>query len=50
FLGDVRVFNQEKEGFMNNLQVETPYYYEAGKKVKISVSTFIGDVKVMKVG
>lgn len=50
FLGDVRVFNQEKEGFMNNLQVETPYFYEAGKKVRITVSTFIGDVKVMKVG
>ncbi|MCY9516659.1 cell wall-active antibiotics response protein LiaF [Paenibacillus apiarius] len=50
FLGDVKVFGREKDGFINNLQVETPYFYEAGKKVRIVVSTFIGDVKVMRVG
>ncbi|MDK8183112.1 cell wall-active antibiotics response protein LiaF [Paenibacillus sp. UMB4589-SE434] len=50
FIGDVRVLDMEEGGFLRNVQAETPQFYEAGKKVRIIVNTFIGDVKVMKVG
>nr|WP_028546070.1 cell wall-active antibiotics response protein LiaF [Paenibacillus taiwanensis] len=50
FIGDVRVLDMEEGGFLRNVQAETPQFYEAGKKVRIIVSTFIGDVKVMRVG
>lgn len=50
FLGDVKIFDQKKDGFMSSVQMETPYFYEAGKKIRIVVSTFIGDVKVTRVG
>lgn len=35
---------------MSNVQCKTPYYKEAGKKVRINVSAFIGDIKVKTVG
>jgi lia operon protein LiaF len=50
FLGDVRVFNQSESGFFRTASASTPTYHEADKKIKIVVSTFIGDVRVTKVG
>lgn len=50
FIGDVKVLDQSQGGFMRSVHSETPYYMEASKKVRIVVSTFIGDVKVSRVG
>ncbi|WP_152394740.1 cell wall-active antibiotics response protein LiaF [Paenibacillus guangzhouensis] len=50
FHGDVKLLDHFESGFMKNIRQETPYYNEASKKVRIIVSTFIGDVKVNKVG
>ncbi|WP_340022290.1 cell wall-active antibiotics response protein LiaF [Paenibacillus sp. FSL K6-1096] len=50
FIGDMQVLEQSRSGFMSNVQVKTPYYKEAGKKVRINASCFIGDIKVKTVG
>lgn len=50
FIGDMQVLEQSRSGFMSNVQCKTPYYKEAGKKVRINVSCFIGDIKVKPVG
>ncbi|CAH1206686.1 MULTISPECIES: cell wall-active antibiotics response protein LiaF [Paenibacillus] len=50
FIGDMSLLNQKRGGFLSSAQTETPHYREAGKKVRIVVSVFIGDVKVNKVG
>ncbi|MGZ9583422.1 cell wall-active antibiotics response protein LiaF [Paenibacillus marinisediminis] len=50
FIGDVRVLDEKESGFMRTTNVESPYYHDASKKVRIVVSTFIGDVRVKKVG
>ncbi|WP_339850656.1 cell wall-active antibiotics response protein LiaF [Paenibacillus sp. FSL W7-1088] len=50
FIGDMSLLNQKRGGFLSSAQAETAHYREAGKKVRIVVSVFIGDVKVNKVG
>ncbi|WP_239004801.1 cell wall-active antibiotics response protein LiaF [Paenibacillus tepidiphilus] len=50
FIGDMQVLDQTRSGFMGNVQCKTPYYKEAGKRVRITVSAFIGDIKVKSVG
>ncbi|GAE05717.1 transporter LiaF [Paenibacillus sp. JCM 10914] len=50
FIGDMKVLEESRSGFMSNAGLESPYYREAGKKIRITVSVFIGDVKVNKVG
>ncbi|MNB76049.1 hypothetical protein D3C75_227070 [compost metagenome] len=50
FIGDMDVLNESRSGFMSSLQYKTPYYKEAGKKIRINVSAFIGDIKVKTVG
>ncbi|MEF3352064.1 cell wall-active antibiotics response protein LiaF [Paenibacillus sp. GYB006] len=50
FIGDMDVLSNSKQGFMSNAVAETPGYREAGKKVRIIISVFIGDVKVNSVG
>ncbi|WP_151735348.1 cell wall-active antibiotics response protein LiaF [Paenibacillus tengchongensis] len=50
FIGDMQVLDQSRSGFMGSVQCKTPYYKEAGKKVRINVSAFIGDIKVKSVG
>lgn len=50
FIGDMQVLEQSRSRFMSNVQCKTPYYKEAGKKVRINVSAFIGDIKVKTVG
>ncbi|KKO53617.1 cell wall-active antibiotics response protein LiaF [Paenibacillus sp. DMB20] len=50
FIGDMSVIGQTRSGFMSSADLESPDYREAGKKLRINVSVFIGDVKVNKVG
>jgi lia operon protein LiaF len=50
FHGEVKVLDHYDNGFMKNIQQQTPFYGDASKKVRIIVSTFLGDVKVNKVG
>ena len=50
FIGDMEVLDQSRSGFMSSVQCKTPYYKEASKKVRITVSAFIGDIKVKTVG
>jgi len=50
FIGDMSVLNESRSGFMSNVQMKTPFYKEARKKIRIHVSAFIGDIKVNKVG
>lgn len=50
FIGDMEILDQSRSGFMSSVQCKTPYYKEAGKKVRINVSAFIGDIKVKTVG
>lgn len=50
FIGDVHLLKQKESGFMRSVEVESPYYQESSRRVRIEVSTFIGDVKVKKVG
>ncbi|TVX92142.1 cell wall-active antibiotics response protein LiaF [Paenibacillus agilis] len=50
FLGDMKVFDQKYSGFMRDLEAKTPFFHESSKKVLIEVNSFIGDVKVIRVG
>ncbi|WP_456288255.1 cell wall-active antibiotics response protein LiaF [Paenibacillus sp. AK002] len=50
FIGDMKVLEESRSGFMSNAGLESPHYREAGKKIRITVSVFIGDVKVNRVG
>lgn len=51
FIGDMKVLDEKKgSGFMSSSGMESPYYREAGKRIRIHVSVFIGDVKVNRVG
>ncbi|MFC5530120.1 cell wall-active antibiotics response protein LiaF [Cohnella yongneupensis] len=49
-IGDVKVLDQNKGGVFNQMSVETPSYSDAEQRVVLVVSSFIGDVRVMKVG
>ncbi|WP_240546165.1 cell wall-active antibiotics response protein LiaF [Paenibacillus artemisiicola] len=50
FVGDVAVLEQKEGGIFKNIDAETPYFQEMDKKIILHVSTFIGDVRVTKVG
>lgn len=49
-IGDVKVMDQKRGGLFNQVNVETPRFMDASKQVVLVVSTFIGDVRVTKVG
>ncbi|MCD9026495.1 cell wall-active antibiotics response protein LiaF [Cohnella silvisoli] len=49
-IGDVKVLDQKRGGIFNQMSVETPSYSDADKRVVLVVSSFIGDVRVTKVG
>jgi lia operon protein LiaF len=49
-IGDVRVWDQQRGGFFNQLSVESPGFSDAEKRVVLIASAFIGDVRVTKVG
>lgn len=50
FIGDVAVLDHKDGGIFKNTNIETPFYQDTDKKVTLVVSTFIGDVRVTKVG
>jgi len=50
FLGDVNALDRKEGGLFKNVDVETPFFQETDKRIKLVVSTFIGDVRVTKVG
>ena len=50
FIGDTKVIDRHEGGFFKNVKFETPYYHEADRKVRLNVSSFIGDVRIVKVG
>ncbi|WP_235948735.1 cell wall-active antibiotics response protein LiaF [Paenibacillus glycinis] len=50
FVGDVAVLEQKEGGIFKNIDVETPFFQDTDKKIRLRVSTFIGDVRVTKVG
>ena len=50
FVGDVKVLGHKEGGFFKNMNIHSPSYMETDKKIKLIVSTFIGDVRVTKVG
>lgn len=50
FVGDVAVLGNKEGGIFKNVDVETPLFQETDKKIRLHVSTFIGDVRVTKVG
>lgn len=49
-IGDLRVLSEKRGGFMSNVSAQSPHYGEAGKRIKLVVSVFVGDVKVNMVG
>ncbi|WP_186438433.1 cell wall-active antibiotics response protein LiaF [Cohnella terricola] len=49
-IGDVKVLDQKRGGLFNQMTVETPFFGDADKRVVLIVSSFIGDVRVTKVG
>jgi lia operon protein LiaF len=49
-IGDVKVLDQKRGGMFNQMSVETPNYVDSDKRVVLIVSSFIGDVRVTKVG
>jgi lia operon protein LiaF len=49
-IGDVKVLDQTRGGLFNQMSVETPHYADTDKRVVLIVSSFIGDVRVTKVG
>jgi len=49
-IGDVKVLGQKRGGLFNQMSVETPFFPDSDKRVVLIVSSFIGDVRVTKVG
>lgn len=50
FIGDVKVLGQKEGGLFTNVNTKSPRYSESDKQIKLIVSTFIGDTRVIKVG
>lgn len=50
FMGDARILGRKEGGLFRNMNVESPSYGDTDKKIRIVCSTFIGDVRVTKVG
>ncbi|MBB6669670.1 cell wall-active antibiotics response protein LiaF [Cohnella nanjingensis] len=49
-IGDVKVLEQHRGGIFNQMAVETPSFPDTDRQVVLIVNTFIGDVRVTKVG
>lgn len=49
-IGDVKVLEQKRGGLFNQMAVETPSFADSDRQVVLVVNTFIGDVRVTKVG
>src|SRR5690606_26696465 len=50
FIGDTKLIDQKESGILRSSEMSTPQYHECERRILITVSTFIGDAKVKKVG
>lgn len=50
FIGEVKLMGKKEGGMFTNIKVNSPYYEQSSHRIKLIVSTFIGDVRVTKVG
>lgn len=50
FIGESKFLDLKEGGIMAQVDQQSSYYHECDRKVMLVVSTFIGDVKVKKVG
>ncbi|MFD2117661.1 cell wall-active antibiotics response protein LiaF [Paenibacillus yanchengensis] len=50
FIGEVKLMGKKEGGMFTNVKVNSPYYEQSTHRIKLIVSTFIGDVRVTKVG
>ncbi|MEX2460065.1 MAG: cell wall-active antibiotics response protein LiaF [Paenibacillaceae bacterium] len=50
FISDMKVLDRYESGLFKNLHAQTRDYVDGDKKIRIIVSTFIGDVIVKRVG
>ncbi|CAM3544367.1 cell wall-active antibiotics response protein LiaF [Marinicrinis lubricantis] len=50
FLGDMHIMEKREGGIFKNVNYTPDTYQEAGKKIRIVTSMFIGDVKIQRVG
>lgn len=50
FIGDTIIFDRKKGGMMSSVNYEEPGFQIADKRVRIIVSTFIGDTNVQRIG
>ncbi|MGO4376241.1 cell wall-active antibiotics response protein LiaF, partial [Paenibacillus sp. MCAF20] len=50
FIGDVKILDRKEGGMFKHINIQSPSYSDSDKKIKLIVSTFIGDVRVTKVG
>lgn len=50
FIGDSKLFEQHRSGFGGNIALITPNYYECDRRISVELNSFIGDLKVKRVG
>lgn len=50
FIGDMKVLDRHEGGMFRHMKYDTKHYMEAEKKINLTVSMFIGDVFVKRVG
>lgn len=50
FIGDMKVLDRHEGGLFRHMKYDTKHYMEAEKKISLTVSMFIGDVFVKRVG
>jgi|GEM_PF-1252685 len=50
FIGESKLFSDKRGGFGVGTSMETPFYHECERKIVVELNSFIGDVKVKRVG
>jgi len=50
FMGHMNILDRNEKGMMRYIRTQSSHYSDAGKKIKLFVSMFIGDVLVKRVG
>ncbi|MNC48015.1 hypothetical protein D3C75_971090 [compost metagenome] len=50
FIGDMHVLDRHEGGILRSMRYDTRNYAEADKKIHLTVSMFIGDITVKRVG
>lgn len=50
FIGDMKVLDRHEGGLFRHMKYDTKHYSEAEKKISLTISMFIGDVFVKRVG